>query len=345
MARIIYGVMGDSGGHISRALAVARELPQHEFLFVGGGTVVTALDHGYRFLSLPMLSTILKDNKVLATDTVANFFHVIFRYRGIVDRLCRSIDAFKPDLAVTDYEFFLPRAARIAGVKCVSLDHQHVLTHCESPIPPGERWSRFVTTNLIRHFFSAADSYLVSSLENLVAKKANTEIVPPIMHRDVLELKASCGDHVVVYMRSGVDKHLMQGLLSTNRECHIYGTGERGKRHNLSFMPPSRSGFLEDLSSCAYVICNGGYALTGEALQLGKPVLAFPTAFFYEQCFNAHHLKLLGYGDHGQTLQDSVSVIRQFEKVLPFYVGNLKDVDLFGNEIAAQKLISHVGSY
>lgn len=100
------------------------------------------------------------------------------------------------------------------------------------------------------------------------------------MHRDVLELKASCGDHVVVYMRSGVDKHLMQGLLSTNRECHIYGTGERGKRHNLSFMPPSRSGFLEDLSSCAYVICNGGYALTGEALQLGKPVLAFPTAFF-----------------------------------------------------------------
>jgi UDP:flavonoid glycosyltransferase YjiC (YdhE family) len=36
MSRICYGVMGDARGHLSRALAIAQELPQHEFLFIGG---------------------------------------------------------------------------------------------------------------------------------------------------------------------------------------------------------------------------------------------------------------------------------------------------------------------
>ncbi len=48
MGRIFYGVMGDARGHISRALAIAREMPQHEFLFVAGGTFRILQENGYQ---------------------------------------------------------------------------------------------------------------------------------------------------------------------------------------------------------------------------------------------------------------------------------------------------------
>ena len=153
MAKIIYGVMGDSGGHISRALAVAGEMKEHEFLFVGGGCVAQAQDYGYAYLPFPMISTILKDNRVVLSRTIAHFCQIIMTYRSIVENMCRVIDKFQPDLAITDYEFFLPKAARRSGLKCISLDNQHILTKCRYPVPPGEAVSRLLTTGSVRLFF------------------------------------------------------------------------------------------------------------------------------------------------------------------------------------------------
>ncbi len=51
------------------------------------------------------------------------------------------IDDFQPDLAICDREFFLPIACRRAGLRCVSLDHSHVLKACRYPVPAGERLS------------------------------------------------------------------------------------------------------------------------------------------------------------------------------------------------------------
>ena len=56
MSRICYGVMGDARGHLSRALAIAQELPQHEFLFIGGGKVHILKEKGYRVEECPHIS-------------------------------------------------------------------------------------------------------------------------------------------------------------------------------------------------------------------------------------------------------------------------------------------------
>ena len=343
MARIIYGVMGDSGGHISRALAVAAEFPEHEFLFVGGGAVRTALDHGHRYSPLPMLSTALKDNRVLAGTTAVHFARVILGYGGIIDGLCRLIREFKPDAAVTDYEFFLPRAARKVGLKCVSLDRQHVITHCDAPRPPDQRLNRLTTSSLIRALFSASDVHLVSSFGDPAPIRDRTRVVPPILRRDILDHAPSRGGHALVYLRSGLTPELARGLEATNRECRVFGTGEVGTRGNLRFLPPSRAGFLETLASCDYVVCNGGYGLVCEALHLGKPVLAFPVAFFYEQWVNAHHLATLGWGGLGSLPLGEVGLAR-FEERLPVYRRNLEGVKLFGNQEAAAALTSEWGT-
>lgn len=344
MARIIYGVMGDSGGHINRSLAVAAEMKGHDFLFVGGGKVAEAREHGHGYAPLPMISTVLENNRVLFSQTIGHFFQIITGYGRIIDELCRIIESFQPDLAVTDYEFFLPRAARRSGLPCVSLDHQHILTHCRYSVPRGQAANRLLTMASVRHLFSAADTYVVSSFFPLPPKCGAVEVVPPILHHDILNQNPVEGDHVVAYMRSGVDRDLMGGLRSLGRECRIYGTGEVGSEGNLKFMPASRVNFLKDLSSCGYVICNGGHTLISEALQLGKPVLAFPTAFFYEQYFNAVHLRQLGYGDFAVNTSTSERTIATFEKGLETYRANLEGLDMFGNALAAEKMLARVGA-
>ncbi|WP_338667714.1 glycosyltransferase family protein [Pseudodesulfovibrio methanolicus] len=344
MARIIYGVMGDSGGHINRSLAVAREMDEHEFLFVGGGRVLEAERHGYRYSSLPMISTVLRDNRVHVTGTVANFGHIILGYQKIVAGLCRQIEEFKPDLAITDYEFFLPKAARQCGLHCISLDHQHSITNTVHTPPSEQTVSRLITTGIIKALFSCADKYVVSSFFSLPGKD-NTTVVPPILHRDVLEVAPSEGSHVLVYMRSGVGKNLLQGLQSTGRTCRIYGTQETGSQGDLHFMPPSREGFLTDLAASAYVICNGGHTLTSEALHLGKPVLALPTELFYEQFLNAHFLKKLGYGDFTNAHEENNVALCHFDKHHNKHRKILAEKNFFGNTVIADTIRSLADSY
>jgi uncharacterized protein (TIGR00661 family) len=332
--------MGDSGGHINRSLAVAAEMPEHEFLFVGDGKTEMARSRGHGFVRVPMLATILKDSTVLLASTAAHFCRTILGYRSIIDSLCRAIRDFKPDLAVTDYEFFLPRAARKEGIPSVSLDHQHILTHCRYTVPPDERLNRLMTMASVRHLFSAADRHLVSSFYPLPPLEKNTEVIPPILHRDVLDASPENRDHVVVYMRTGMGNRLHDALASSKREFRIYGMNETGSSGNLRFLPPSRQGFLEDLASAAYVICNAGHTLTCEALQLGKPVLAFPTAYFYEQYFNAYHLDKMQYGRFAHPEGKCAGALTDFERELSVLRNNLTGINLFGNYTAAERLTS-----
>ena len=38
-------------------------------------------------------------------------------------------------MTLSDYEYFVPWAAHRAGVPCLSVDHQHVITACRHPVP------------------------------------------------------------------------------------------------------------------------------------------------------------------------------------------------------------------
>ena len=138
MARILYGVMGDRPGHMVRSMAVAQSMPHHQFLFVGGGWTREMSAWGYPVEPAPMASTLYAGSRVDLPGTFLNAMRV-FRSRGAAIRKTAAIIRdFDPDLILSDYEYFTPLAARRAGRTCVSLDHQHILTHCLYPHPKGQ---------------------------------------------------------------------------------------------------------------------------------------------------------------------------------------------------------------
>jgi uncharacterized protein (TIGR00661 family) len=102
-------------------------------------------------------------------------------------------------------------------------------------------------------------------------------------------------------------------------------------------MPWDETRFLEDLASCAYVVCGGGHTLISEALHLGKPVLVFPVRHFFEQYLNGLWLARLGYGDLKESLSPHPALLRRFEERLPLFSRAVARGAFCGNrEIFAQ---------
>ena len=74
----------------------------------------------------------------------------------------------------------------------------------------------------------------------------------------------------------------------------IYGPYARYQSHgHIQLKPLSREGFQVDLSTASGVICNAGFELASEAIQLGKKLLVKPLHGQMEQLSNARALEEL----------------------------------------------------
>ena len=345
MARIIVGVMGDSYGHLSQALALTELAPEHEYLFLGGGTVRDVARLGFRFLELPMPSTFYANNGVDVAATLLNAARVLSDGSRVGRRVIEQLARFSPDLAVTAYEYFTPMLARELGIRCVSLDNHHFLNRLRFTMPPGQRISRMCYSLSLNLMFSRADHYFVSSFYGFPPlDSATTDAFPPVLRKDLAGLKPVEGDHVFVYQTSPTFSRLIPLLEKTGKRHVVYGYGEKPARGNIVFKPPARAGLLQDLASCRYVIANGGHNLISEALFLGKPVFSFPIRMAYEQFFNAHRVVSLGYGDFSLDPVPGSTSLACFEEKLAGYRVSIAKGNFCGNAAVAAKLGEMLGA-
>jgi uncharacterized protein (TIGR00661 family) len=324
MGRILYGVMGDAGGHVMEALTLATQMPQHEFLFLGGGKVASLRDSGYCVEPLPMLSTFYRNNKVDIVATASNAVRTILTSRKIRHRAQDIIKDFDPDLILTNYEYFTPIAALSMNRSCVSLDHQHILTHCRYDPPTRERLNRFMTRFSVRYLYSNCSKFLIVSFFNLPPVNPETTVVlAPIVRSAVKKAIPRDGEHVLVYQTSPTFHKLFPVLKEIDTPFVIYGFGAKPPDNNLFFKAYSVDGFVEDLAGSRYVIVNGGHNVICEALHLGKPVLSFPIADAYEQFLNAYFIDKYGFGAFSTSLNFSKDLFEGFESRVNEFKSNI----------------------
>ena len=299
MARILYGVHGTQHGHAIRALILARHLAAlgHEFLFVSSEEGAGLLAREFRVERFENPGTRYKNQRLDTPATLALAAKTLAKRPAELARLARLIDAFKPDAAISDYEYFVPIAAKRAGIPCLSIDHQHVISCCDHPVPPRLLPDYWGIRASIRFLFSACSDYLAISFFQPPAKPgARALVAPPILRQSVIERTPSQGSHIVVYQSCGICDAFAPYLRTIDREFRVYGYKMDKVDGNLTFRNYSENGFLDDLASCAYVVCGGSHNLMSEALYFGKPVLSFPVAGAFEQQLNAIYLDKLGYG-------------------------------------------------
>jgi len=339
MARIVFGVMGDSFGHIYQALAVVHHMPGHEFLFVGGDRAAVVKTMGYDVAEVPMPATHYRDNQVAFGPTLLSALSVMRNRGGVVTRLTEIVKAFDPTLILTSYEYFSPLVARRLGIPCISIDNQHFLTKCVHAAPNGQWLSQLTFAAPLWVMFSSADRYMVNSFFPVTPRDPrDTEVFPPLLNPSIRDIVPTEGEHVLVYQTSPTFERLFDVLVSLPHQFIVYGFGERPSRKNLVFRAPSKERFLEDLSGCRYAIANGGHNVISEALYFGKPVLSFPIHLAYEQFFNAFMLASLRYGDYCLDRSPGPEVFERFEERLDEFRSRITGKEFYGNERMATRL-------
>ncbi len=325
MARILYGIMGNTYGHVMRTQAIVERLmPEHEFLFVGGGRVPETLHkRGWNVHEVPVLRTVHKKGKVSVPAVLGQIGGRLADTPRVLREIGGLIDSFQPDLAICDREFFLPLACRRAGLRCIALDHSHVLKACAYPVPAGQQLSWTLAMLNDYFLFDFTSHHLIVSffhppLRPHLRGNIVDELLPPVLRPAVTQVDPRAGEHVLVYQTSATFRPLLEPLAGLDRPVIVYGYGTttEERRGNLLFKPYDDRAILEDLAGCAYAVVNGGHNLICEALHFGKPVLCFPIAGLFEQFINAWHVRSLGYGDFCTNPRPGLPVFTAFEQQL-----------------------------
>jgi uncharacterized protein (TIGR00661 family) len=334
MAKILYAVHGTGHGHAMRALTVARRFREHEFFFVSHGSGADLLRPEFLVEECDSLITVVKAHQVAGLATVFANLGILLRSRGVLKRLTNIINHFQPQVALTDYEFFLPLACRRLGLPCLSLDHQHVLTCSPHPVPLPHWPSSFITRQVVAGLFSWADAFVVTSFFRPPLKPhlANVRLAPPLLRESVLSRNPQAGEHVVAYQGYATFKRFFPFLQAIPRQVLVYGFDREGTDGNLVYKRHSEEGFLNDLASCAYVVCGGSHSLLSESLYYGKPVLSFPIKGAFEQYLNAFYVERLGYGRMLTGFKPDPALIPGFEARLPEFREAIGKEEFLGNQ-------------
>ncbi len=317
MAKIFYSMAGEGRGHAARVRSMVEELRhEHEL-------VLFAPDQAYEFLTprypagfpnvevrrIPGLRFHYTRGRLDLTRSVACGLGYLWKMPGLVRQLKRVIRDEQPDLVIADFEPSLPRAARACGVPFVSLNHQHFLVACDlSSLPLALQGYARLMGLAVRAHHPGQAATIVSSFFRapLLRGYENVVQVGPLLRPEIRNFANSArtrGDYLLSYLRPSTPNRVLELLKLAGREVRIYGlsgndaAGDPPPDGPLRFRRLSERTFAEDLAGCAAVIGAAGNQTLGEALYLGKPVLALPEERHHEQLINAHFLRQMGAGD------------------------------------------------
>jgi uncharacterized protein (TIGR00661 family) len=349
MARILYGVAGEGMGHAIRSRVVIEHLAEKHDVHV----VVSGRAHDYLkarerdhlgVQKIWGLSIVYEDNEV------RNFRTVLSNVRGAalggwprnVKAYFDLVEAFQPDLVVSDFETWSGLFARTHALPCISVDNNQIVNRCEHPpeIVAGHEGGYLVAKTVVKAKLPGCFHYLVATFFYPEVSKRRTTLHPPVLRPEILAARAEPGEHVLVYQTSTTNEALPDVLRRAGRECRVYGlrrdlAGDE-RDGNVLWRPFSEATFIEDLRTARAILSGGSFTLMSEAVYLHKPMLAVPVRKQFEQVLNARYLERLGYGMAADDITDEV--LATFLSHLPRYEEGLARYRQDGNRDLLGKL-------
>ncbi len=327
MAKILYGVMGNTNGHIMRTFSLITRIPEHEFHLVAGGRVLDVNNGRYPLLQVPVLHSRYKNQKLDLWGTIYQIALRIFQIPCICWKIHKLVKKIQPDVIVSDREFFTPIYARLTGRKCYSVDHTHILKVCDFPVPENMKKIHALTMfhdNLLFDF--TKENFIVSFFQPPMIERPGfkEEVFGGVVRPEVDGVKASEGEHIFVYLTVPDFPELIEALQQCSRPVIFYGYGREGVDGNITYRGFSKTQILEELASCRYAIVNGGHNLLSEALHFGKPAMCFPISGAVEQYINVHFMRELKYGDYTYSKSPTVDLFEDFDKHCDEYQASIK---------------------
>lgn len=293
--KIFYGVQGTGNGHITRARVMAKELHKAristDFMFTG------------RPIDKYFDMEIFGDYKTKTGLTFAihkgqvEYFNTAIQSHPITFiKDIKELDLSGYDFVISDYEPITSWAAKVKDIPVLGIGHQYAFNH-KIPLTGSDPLARMVMKNFAP----------VTVGVGLHWYHFNQPILPPIIDIHVPPLHHMIKNKVIVYLPFEDQQEVIKLLMPyTEFDFHVYSPEPVISPYkHITFNLPSRNGFQKDLYDSSGVLCNAGFELVSEALQMGKKLLVKPVHAQMEQLSNALALTELGYGQAMYNLDDT----------------------------------------
>jgi len=196
------------------------------------------------------------------------------------------------DLVLTDFEPITAWAAKLRNKSVIGLGHQYAFNFAV-PQYHGNLHQR-----LIMKYFAPAKPALGFHWYHF-----DMPILPPIapVERNNAAIDPEL---IVVYLPFEAPAKIEQFLQPFKHQnfAVYHPDAPSNKSGNIQWHKPSKARFHADLSRCNGVVCNAGFELSSEVLQLGCKLLVRPVQGQTEQLSNALALQRIGLGYTMNTL-------------------------------------------
>ncbi len=324
MAKIAISLCGEGRGHATRIATLVERLERdHEILIFTSADALGFLARRFsvegssvRLVEIPGIVFQYSGGRLDVPRSIAAGLDYQARQVGpLVDRLIRELDMFGADLAVTDFEPALPRAAARQQIPLVSVDHQHfLLAYDLGSLPLSLRWQAWFMSHAVWMYVSNATDTVVSAFFRPPLRRGWEHVVQtgPLLRREVVRAEPCDEGFVLSYLRPHTPFEAITALADCGMPVKVYGLGHREHVGNISFHAIDERRFIEDLAACRCMVSAAGNQLIGEALHLGKPMLVLPERAHAEQLMNSHFLAGMGCGDFALLEQVTRERVRRF---------------------------------
>jgi len=336
--KILYGVVGEGMGHATRSRVILNHLVKnHEVQIVVSGRAHAYLSkYFFNVIEIQGLHISYENNEVDRSRTFWEFLKGLpSMLSENFEEFMRMSEGFTPDAVVSDFETFAYWFGQYHNIPVISIDNMQILNRCELDVEIPEQYDADfrIAKAIVKGKLPGCYHYMITTFFYPPPRKEHTSLYPPILRKEILDARetTTTGDHLVVYQTSTTNDRLLQILKEVGIPCRVYGFRRSEKLGNVTLRDFSEDGFIKDLATCRGVLATGGFSLMGEAVYLGKPLLAVPVRKQFEQQLNALYLRKLDYGEFHDEL--SVEAVRGFCSRLDGYAEALKAYRQDGNTL------------
>jgi uncharacterized protein (TIGR00661 family) len=324
MARIAISLCGEGRGHATRIATLIEHLEADHDLLVYTSADAHAFLSGrfgvghprVRIESIPGIVFEYTSGRLDVMRSITAGLDYQARVLGpLVDRIMGGLEAFQADVAITDFEPALPRAAGRQGIPLISVDHQHfLLAYDLDALPWSLQWNAWFMSHAVWLYVAEAADTVVSAFFRPPLRRGWEHVVQvgPLVRTSIATAVPRDDGHVVSYLRRHTPFSAIEALAACGMPVKVYGLGHREHFGNVSFHAIDERRFADDLASCRAVVAAAGNQLIGEALHLGKPLLVLPERAHAEQLMNSHFLAAMQCGEFVPVEDIAVEHVRRF---------------------------------
>lgn len=344
---VFYCVCGEGMGHAIRSGVIIDKIKENYDIYI------FSHDRAYEYLNekfdhvykIGGFNTVYINNKVNNLKTLIsaikrNPTNIKVGYH----ELYKKARALSPDIIVTDFEPYATIVSKLLQIPLISLDNIHMITQTKIDYPKHHQAEMLKAKGVIKGYVVNPKFHIMTSFfYPKVKSRKKAVIYPPVVRDDILKLKPTTGDHIIVYQTSKESVNLVERLKKIDEKFIVYGFNQDKVDENLTYKPFNEDEFYDDLASSKAVICNGGFTFITEAITLKKPIFSVPAIGNFEQTLNGFYVQKLGYGEYHEEM--SVKKIKRFLKRLDKYQNKLNNVKIYSNDLIVRELKYRIEKY